>query len=608
MAMRRKSLAQHVGAGLDPCGAVQVYVELAPGQDTEITFMLGQTATVEQAQQLVTRFRDPAQVEAAFHATVGWWDNLLDSLQVEVPDIAVNFLLNRWLPYQTLSCRIWGRSAFYQSGGAYGFRDQLQDVMAFLPTFPQLAREQILRAAAHQFVEGDVQHWWHPPGGAGVRTRFSDDLLWLPYVVTHYVHATGDTAILDESVGFLQAPVLTPEEHEQYITPQHAAEEATLFEHCRLALAKGLTSGPHGLPLIGIGDWNDGMSRVGVGGKGESVWLAWFLIDTLNGFADVCDGRGVRDEAEKYRQQATKLAATVEEQAWDGEWYVRAYFDDGTPLGSHTSDEAKIDSIAQSWGVISGAARPERIASALRAVEEYLIKQDDKMILLYTPPFDHSAHDPGYIKGYLPGVRENGGQYTHAAIWTALAFARRGDGNKAVELLRLLNPVEHARTPADVARYKVEPYVVAADVYALEGQVGRGGWTWYTGSSSWMYRVWIESILGFQLHGAALSINPTIPGDWKEFKLRYRYRSAWYDITVENPNGVQHGVCKVEVDGTRLSSEEIPLRDDGVRHEVRIVMGHTAPIEERELPSSEQLSGAVANAEGASEIASEPCR
>ncbi|MDQ3814400.1 MAG: hypothetical protein M3347_10665, partial [Armatimonadota bacterium] len=575
-AMRHRYLSERCGPGLDPCAAIQVLLDIDPGEEAEVTFMLGEAASVDEVHQLVRRFRDPAEVEAALQATRDWWENLLGTLQVDVPDLAINFLLNRWLLYQTLSCRIWGRSAFYQSGGAFGFRDQLQDVMALVHVAPDITREHILRAAAHQFEEGDVQHWWHPPSDAGVRTRFADDLLWLPYVVAHYVRATGDASVLDEVVPFLKGRPLGPDEHEAYMQPEVSAEQGTIFEHCRRAIEKGTTSGPHGLPLIGSGDWNDGMNRVGIEGKGESVWMAWFLIDVLRGFAELAAQHGERALAKTYRQRATRLASRVEKEAWDGDWYLRAFYDDGSPLGSHTNQEARIDSLPQSWGVISGAASPERAEQAMRAVEEHLARAEDKMVLLFTPPFDKTPQDPGYIKGYPPGVRENGGQYTHAALWVALAYARRGDGNQAVRLLKMLNPVEHAREPDQVARYKVEPYVVAADVYSLEGHVGRGGWTWYTGSASWMYRVWIEEVLGFQMRGEHLVIDPTIRADWKEFKLRYRYRSAFYNILVENPDSVQHGVVWVEVDGERRTDNTIPLRDDGANHAVRVRMG-TAP-------------------------------
>ncbi|MGH2367239.1 MAG: GH36-type glycosyl hydrolase domain-containing protein, partial [Chloroflexota bacterium] len=536
-AMGRQALSGRSGAGLDPCAALQVVVEIDPGQDTEVTFLLGQAEDVEQVRSLTRRYRDPGQVEAALQTTRAWWDELLSTLQVETPDLAVNFLLNRWLMYQTLSCRIWGRSAFYQSGGAFGFRDQLQDAMALVYAAPHLARAQLLAAAAHQFKEGDVQHWWHPQSGAGVRTRFSDDLLWLPFVTAHYVRTTGDAQILDEVVPFLEGRLLEDDEHEVYFVPGTAMEGGTLLEHCRRAIAKGLTAGPHGLPLMGTGDWNDGMNLVGAGGQGESVWLAWFLIDVLNGFAELLEGQAasrpvsrltshvssqdrstsdwglgtgdtMAEEAEQCREQARRLAQAIEAHAWDGEWYLRAFYDDGTLLGSKQNDEAKIDSLPQSWGVISGAAEPARAAQGLRSADEHLVREEDGLILLFTPPFEHSAQNPGYIKGYPPGVRENGGQYTHGALWLAMAFARRGQGNRAVELLRLLNPVEHARTPEDVDRYKVEPYVVAADVYNLAGHVGRGGWTWYTGSSGWMYRVWLEEVLGFKLRGDRLTLDP----------------------------------------------------------------------------------------------------
>jgi cyclic beta-1,2-glucan synthetase len=576
--LRRKYLMDRVGAGLDPCAAIQFPIELAPGESCELIFLMGQACDLNEVRGLVEKFRDPHEVEAAFQETRRAWDEVLGALQVETPILSVNFLLNRWLPYQNLSCRVWGRSAFYQSGGAWGFRDQLQDVMALVYSLPHLVREQILRAARHQFEEGDVQHWWHQPSGAGVRTRITDDLLFLPYVTAHYISVTGDAGVLDEEVPFLHAPPLKPEEHEKYFTPEVSAEKATIFEHCIRAIEKGSTSGPHGLPLIGTGDWNDGLNLVGEGGQGESVWLAWFLGDVLRKFADIAAARGEKMWARKWRTRATRIVKAVEEHAWDGAWYRRAYYDDGTPLGSRENDEMKIDSLPQSWSAITGAGDPQRVAQALASASEHLVKTDDKMILLFEPPFDKTPKNPGYIKGYLPGVRENGGQYTHGAIWLALAHATRGEGDEAVKLLQLLNPVEHARDNSQSSLYKVEPYVVAADVYALENQIGRGGWTWYTGSAGWMYRAWIEGVLGFTLRGDKLFLNPAIPVAWKKYSLRYRYKSSTYEITVENPEGVNRGVAKIALDGeavnTRAGGELfIPLRDDGQAHSVRVVLG-----------------------------------
>jgi cellobiose phosphorylase len=577
-ALTRTRLSGRVGAGLDPCAAMQVVVELGPEEATEVVFLLGQAADAQEARTLAERYRRPETVAQALQTTREWWDNLLETVQVETPDPAANLLLNRWLLYQDLSCRFWGRSALYQSGGAYGFRDQLQDVMALVYAAPQIAREQILRAGAHQFVEGDVQHWWHPPSGAGVRTRMTDDLLFLPFVAAHYVRVTGDAAILDEMLPFLQGKdgkPLDANEHESYFVPDMTQERESLLEHCRRALTKGLTSGSHGLPLMGTGDWNDSLSRVGIGGKGESVWLAWFLIQVLNDFAGLLDLRNETREADACREHATLLAATVEAQAWDGEWYRRAYFDDGTPLGSKQNPVAQIDSLSQSWGVISGAADPQRAAMAMQAVEDHLVRKADQVVLLLTPPFDNSRPDPGYIQGYPPGVRENGGQYTHGSLWVPLAFARQGKGDQAIALLRMMNPVEHSRQPEAVQRYKVEPYVVAADVYDLEGSIGRGGWTWYTGAAAWMYRVWLEEVCGFRLRGDTLSITPCIAAAWDGFTLRYRYRSARYEIVVENPTHVCRGIETVELDGQAVADQTIHLQDDGVQHAVRVRMGQS---------------------------------
>ncbi|HVC21151.1 MAG TPA: glucoamylase family protein, partial [Vicinamibacterales bacterium] len=525
-------LTNRVGGGLDPCGALQTGVEIEPGGVVEVAFFLGEAATKADALSLVARYR-AADLDAIFTAATGSWQDVLGAVQVTTPDRAMDVLLNRWLLYQTLACRVWARAAFYQASGAYGFRDQLQDVMALCVSAPQITRAHLLRAAARQFVEGDVQHWWLPPLGQGVRTRISDDRLWLPYVTAHYIEVTGDRAILDEVVPFLAGPVLADGEQESFFQPTTSPEQGTLFEHCARALDTSLAVGSHGLPLMGTGDWNDGLNRVGAGGKGESVWLGWFLHAALSAFAPLADGRGAPARGAAWRQHATALGQSLEREGWDGSWYLRAFFDDGTPLGGRASAECRIDSIAQSWGVLSGAAEKARAVMAMAEVDKQLVRRDDGLVLIFTPPFDRAPLDAGYIQGYPPGIRENGGQYTHAALWSVIAFAMLGDGDKAGELFDMLNPINHAGTRADVHRYKVEPYVACADVYAEPTHLGRGGWTWYTGSAGWMYRAGLEWILGFRLRGTMLVIDPCVPKSWPGFTIAFKYRTAHYDITVE---------------------------------------------------------------------------
>ena len=569
-ALQRTRLSGKFGAGLDPCGAVQVAFDLADGQEREMSFRLGVGRGVGEVHNLIQRFRQSDAGRIALEGVWSYWNRTLGAVNVDTPDPAVNVMANGWLLYQTLSCRVWGRTGFYQSGGAYGFRDQLQDVMALVHAEPALTREHLLRAASRQFREGDVQHWWHPPVGRGVRTHFSDDYLWLPYATCRYISCVADTGVLDEKIPFLEARSVKPEEEAYYDLPNRSEESATLYRHCVRAIERGLKFGERGLPLIGCGDWNDGMNRVGNQGRGESVWLAFFLCDVLTQFARLARAHQDPAFAERCLAQARQLQQNIEQHAWDGQWYRRAYFDNGEPLGSQTNSECQIDSLPQSWSVISGAGDPLRSRQAMKSVDQRLVRRDAGLIQLFDPPFDKSLLDPGYIKGYIPGVRENGGQYTHAAIWTAMAFALMGESERAWELFALLNPIHHGGTPEQIATYKVEPYVIAADVYAIAPHVGRGGWTWYTGAAGWMYRLLIETLLGVNLEGDQLRLTPRFPKTWTTCKIHYRYRQTVYHITIDRLTDDSADAQRFSLDGQEISGKTIPLRDD--RHEHTVEM------------------------------------
>ena len=569
--VRGYSMSGNYGAGFDPCCAQSVTVELAPDKSIELVFFLGQTDDRTSATQLIKKYRT-ADLDAVLNQVKSNWDKILGKIQVKTPDRETDLMLNRWLLYQTLSCRYLARTAFYQAGGAYGFRDQLQDVMALTISRPDITRAQILKAARHQFLEGDVQHWWHPPSDKGVRTKCSDDLIWLPYVVHHYIKTTGDIAILDEQIPFLEGPELKSEEESSYYEPVHSSQSASLLEHCRRALDRSLKVGIHGLPLIGSCDWNDGMNMVGHKGFGESVWLGWFLYTTLTSFSDLITKLSIDHDVAPWLTHAKDLKESLEAEAWDGAWYKRAFFDDGTPLGSASNSECRIDCIAQSWSVISKAADIARATKAMESVEKYLVRPGDNLMLLFTPPFDQTNLDPGYIKGYLPGIRENGSQYTHAAIWNVIAYAMLGNGNKTYELFSMLNPINHTNTRAGVHKYKIEPYVIAADIYSEPPHIGRGGWSWYTGSASWMYRAGIECLLGLTLEQNLLKINPCIPEYWQEFTIYYQHESSSYEITVHNQNHLSNSVQKIELDGQTIASEGIPLVNDGKKHSVKITI------------------------------------
>jgi cellobiose phosphorylase len=570
-AMSRSHLSGRVGAGLDPCGAIQVAFELDDGEEREIVFTLGSGQNADDAAGLARRFRDPVTAREALVGVWRYWDHTLGAVQVETPDQSVNFLANGWLLYQTLACRLWGRSGYYQSGGAFGFRDQLQDAMALIHTEPRLLREHLLTSAGRQFSEGDVQHWWHPPTGRGVRTHCSDDFLWLPLATCRYVQSTGDTGVLDEVVHFIKGRPVNPEEDSYYDLPGRSGETASLYDHCVRAIQRGLKKGEHGLPLIGSGDWNDGMNMVGREGKGESVWLAFFMCEVLGRFSRLAQARGDLDFSTQCESEADRLRLSIEQNGWDGQWYRRAYFDDGTPLGSAGNAECRIDSIAQSWSVLSGAGDAARSRMAMDAVDTHLVRRNDALVQLLDPPFDKSDLNPGYIKGYLPGVRENGGQYTHGAIWAAMAFAELGDSRRAWELLAIINPVNHGKSGQGIERYKVEPYVVAADVYAVPPHTGRGGWTWYTGSAAWTYRLIVESLLGLTLKTDKLSFTPCLPAEWGGFTVRYRFRETMYHIKVRQRHEGEVRVTIVSLDGVLQEGKEVTLIDDRGEHFVEVM-------------------------------------
>jgi cellobiose phosphorylase len=567
--MSRSRLSGKKGVALDPCAAIQINFEISAGQEHEVIFRLGTGSNLEETADLVRRFRRSGSSRLALESVWNYWNQTLNAVQVETPEQSVNLLANGWLVYQTLACRIWARSGYYQSGGAYGFRDQLQDAMALIYTRPNILREHLLLFASRQFPEGDVQHWWHPPAGRGVRTHCSDDYLWLPLAVSRYVLATGDTGVLEENIYFIEGRPVNPDDDSYYDLPLRSDEKVTLYEHCKRSILHGLRYGEHGLPLIGTCDWNDGMNMVGNQGKGESVWLAFFLYGVITRFIEIANLKNDTEFVQSCNNTVHLLKQNIEKNGWDGDWYRRAYFDNGMPLGSSTNVECQIDSISQSWSVLSGAGNKDRAVKAMDSVYKRLVRKEQSLVQLLDPPFDKSDLNPGYIKGYVPGVRENGGQYTHAAIWTAMAYAELGDIEKAWEIASIINPINHSRSEEEVAKYKVEPYVVAADVYASQQHAGRGGWTWYTGSAGWMYRLIMESLLGLRLETDKLYVEPRIPLNWNSFKIHYRFRDTMYHLSVTRLHNGEPGPV-ITSDGVEVNQKFILLVDDRKDHNVEI--------------------------------------
>lgn len=574
-----RQLSSQSSETVDPCLALMRKMRVPSRGDAECWLLLGEADSEAEARSLIAKYSTSASLDEAFAEVTARWRRTLSAVQVETPSAALNVMVNGWLPYQNTSCRLWGRSAYYQSGGAYGFRDQLQDAAALIYHDPAVTRAQIVRHAGSQFVEGDVLHWWHPPDNRGMRTTFSDDLLWLPLLASEYAATTGDSALWDESVPFLEGPPLDPGEAERYLAPHRSPLAASIYEHCCLTIDRSLTVGAHGLPLMGCGDWNDGMSRIGQGGRGESVWMGFFLCEVLRRMIPVCSSRGDGDRIRRYRDHQQRLEEALNSEGWDGQWFRRAFFDDGEPVGSAGSKECQIDALVQAWAVLSGAGAEEKVQQGIDAVEQRLVDESAALIRLLDPPFDKLDHDPGYIMGYVPGVRENGGQYTHGVLWFIRALAQLGRGSRAVKLLEMLNPINHSRTPCEVGVYQAEPYVIAADVYSQPPHVGRAGWTWYTGSAGWMWRVAVESVLGLQVVGGReLLLNPCISAEWPSCGFTYRLPdgATTYHVDVVNPHGKERGVTVATADGAATAVENgiavVPLVADGRKHRIVVTL------------------------------------